>query len=67
MAISAVSPSARGGDAALNEYEAAVQAFADGGDRREFMTRLMALGMTAEDIRWHAAVRGRRTGAFVWD
>jgi hypothetical protein len=47
-------------DEAAYEYGAAVHAFATAGDRGAFMRRLLALGLTAAEIRWHLAHRGER-------
>jgi hypothetical protein len=47
-------------DQAAYEYGAAVHAFATAGDRGAFMRCLLALGLTADEIRWHLAHRGER-------
>jgi hypothetical protein len=44
----------------MDEYDDAVEQFARGGSQRDLMRRLLALGMTAAEIRWHAAYPGRR-------
>jgi hypothetical protein len=41
-------------------FEDAVDAFAVGGTRSALMVSLMALGLTAAEIRWHAGFPGRR-------
>jgi hypothetical protein len=44
-------------------FEAAVDAFAAGaagGSRSALLVSLMALGLTAAEIRWHAGFPGRR-------
>jgi hypothetical protein len=46
--------------AAQDRYDDAVEAFARGGSRRDMMTPLMAIGMTTDEIRWHAEYPGRR-------
>jgi hypothetical protein len=52
-------------DADLAKYGDAVEAFAHGGSRRELMMRMMAIGMTAAEIRWHPDGPGRRMLAIV--
>jgi hypothetical protein len=42
----------------LSEYEGAVEAFAHDGDRSTLLRRLLALGLTAGQVRWHAMYRG---------
>jgi hypothetical protein len=46
--------------ASEHRYEDAVKAFERGGSRQDLMAELMALGMTANEIRWHCEIRGRR-------
>jgi len=43
-----------------DKYDDATEHFARGGSRRDLMTKLMALGMTAGETRWHAEYPGRR-------
>jgi hypothetical protein len=45
--------------ASQGENDGAVE-FTRGGSRRKLMARLMALGMTPDEIRWHAKYPGRR-------
>jgi hypothetical protein len=52
-------------EADFDGYDDATEAFRRGGSQRDLMTRLMKLGMTAAEIRWHAAYPGRRTVAVV--
>jgi hypothetical protein len=47
------------------EYDDAVEAFARDGSRQDLMTRLIALGLTAGEIRWHAEYPGRRMATFA--
>ena len=54
-----------GSAADLDAYDDAAEAFARGGSRRDLMTCLIALGMTAAEIRWHAEYPGRRMVAIA--
>jgi hypothetical protein len=47
-------------EADVDEYESAVEAFERDGDRAALFRRLMALGLTAGDVRWHAVHPGQR-------
>jgi hypothetical protein len=47
--------------ASVDAYEDAVEAFARGGSRSEYMARLFKLGMPAATIRWLAHYPGRVT------
>jgi hypothetical protein len=42
------------------KYDEATQAFRLGGSRRDLMIRLMVIGLTADEMRWHAEDPGRR-------
>jgi hypothetical protein len=52
-------------EADFDRYDDATETFARGGSQRDLMTRLVQLGMTAAEIRWHAAYPGRRKVAIV--
>jgi hypothetical protein len=43
-----------------DKYDDAIEAFARNGSQRDLMARLFALGMTADEIRWHSDYPGRR-------
>ena len=47
------------------DYENTVAAFAHDGDRSALFRCLLALGLTAEQIRWHAANPGGRVPCVV--
>ena len=47
------------------DYENTVAAFAHDGDRCTLFRRLLALGLSAEQARWHAAHPGKRVPAVV--
>jgi hypothetical protein len=47
------------------DYEATVAAFALDGDRSALFRCLLALGLTAEQTRWHAAHPGERVPCVV--
>ena len=47
----------------VNRYEDALEALARGGSRQ--VARLMAIGLTAEEIRWHPESPGRRMATVV--
>jgi hypothetical protein len=49
----------------VDAYDDATEAFARGGSRIDLMTRLLALGLTAAEIRWHADYPGRRMCALT--
>jgi hypothetical protein len=42
------------------EYESAIEAFANDRDRGTLLKRLLALGLIADQVRWHAAHKGER-------
>ena len=43
----------------LSKFESAVEAFERGGGRQEYMSKLLAIGLPADAIRWLAAYPGR--------
>jgi hypothetical protein len=47
------------------DYENTVAAFARDGDRGALFRRLLAVGLSAEQARWHAAHPGERVPAVV--
>ena len=47
------------------DYEITVAAFAHDGDRGILFRRLLALGLSAEQARWHASHPGQRVPAVV--
>lgn len=52
-------------DAALDAYEDATDAFQCGGPRTVLLRALIALGIPADIVRWHAAYPGNRMKAVV--
>ena len=50
---------------AQDQYERALDAFAQGGRRSDLLQCLMGLGVPAGDIRWLAEVSGRRKMSVV--
>ncbi len=47
-------------EAAASDYERAVEAFANDGDRPLLVEMLAALGLTADEVQWHVAHPGQR-------
>ena len=51
--------------AALPTDDDAIEASARNGSQRDLMARLFALGMTADEIRWHSDYPGGATGSSI--
>ena len=53
------------GEGDAHEYDSFIAAFARNGDRGALFRNVLALGLTADQVRWHAAHPGNRT-ACCW-